>query len=144
MLTSLQKRILYSWIQKSPLWTRKLSSKYLHSNKLGIRNAFWDLNKYMTKSCPSWKSKEQPPPPPPPKKKKKKNKKWNFLISTSNYQRYTKFTYVHMFLRMTKRMKYPKKMYVSPKLSKSKMAANYGQIIVLSIKSINMPFLILP
>ena len=69
---------------------------------------------------------------------------WNFLISTSIYQRYTKFTSIHMFLRMTKRMKYSKKLYVSPQLSKSKMAANYGQRMVLSIKSINMPFLILP
>ena len=66
----------------------------------------------------------------------KKNR--NFLISTSNYQIYTKFTSIHMFLRMTKRMKYSKK-----KLSKSKMAANYGQRFVLGIKSINMPFLVL-
>ena len=41
-------------------------------------------------------------------------------------------------------MKYAKKkIHVSPKLSKSKMAANYGQRIVLGIKSINMPFMIL-
>ena len=26
---------------------------------MDIRNAFWDLNKYITKSCPSWKSSEQ-------------------------------------------------------------------------------------
>ena len=82
--------------------------------------------------------------PPPQKKKKKKNNNRNFLISTFNYQRYTKFTSIHMFLRMTKRMKYSKKEYASPQLSKSKMAANYGQRIVLGIKSINMPFLILP
>ena len=104
----LQKRTLYSWIQKSPLWTRKLSSKYLHSNKVDIRNAFWDLNTYMTKGRPSWNSGEQPPPPPPPQKKKKKKKNRNSLISISNYQRYTKFNSMHVFLRMTKRMNYSK------------------------------------
>ena len=89
MWTSLQKQILYSWKQKSPLWTRKLSPKYLHSNKVDIRNAFWDLSKYMMNSCPSWKSREHPTPTP------QKNR--NFLISTSNYQRYTKCTSIHMF-----------------------------------------------
>ena len=121
--------------KKSPLWTRKSFSKYLHSNKVDIRSAFWDLNKYMMKSCSSWKSTEHHPP-------QKKN--WNFLIPTSNHHRLTKFTSIHMFLRITKGMKYSKKKYVSPKLSKSKMAANYDQRFFLGIKSINMPFLILP
>ena len=49
-----------------------------------------------------------------------------------------------MFWRMTKMMKLANKIYVSSKLSKSKMAANYGQIIAVGIKSIDMPFLILP
>ena len=66
---------------------------------------------------------------PPPKKKKNRN----FLISTSNYQRYTKFTSRYMFLRIAKRMKYVKNIYVSPKLSKSTTAANSGQRIVLGI-----------
>ena len=35
------------------------------------------------------------------------------------------------------------KSYVPPKLSKSKMAANYGQRNVLGIKSIKIPLLIL-
>ena len=65
-------------------------------------------------------------------------------ISLSQLQRYTKFTFRYMFLRMTKRIELAKKLYVSSKLSKSKMAANYGQSIIFGIKSINMPFSILP
>ena len=84
----------------------------------------------MTKSCPSRKSENKP-------------KKRNFLISNSNDQRYTKLTSRYMFLRMAKEMKLAKKNYASSKLSKSKMAANYNHIIVVGIKSIDMPFLIL-
>ena len=49
-----QKRILYSWPQQSLLW--KLSSYYLHSIQVDMWNSFWNINKYMTKSCPSGKS----------------------------------------------------------------------------------------
>ena len=52
----LQKRILYSWPQKSLLWIGKLSSNYLHSVQFDIWNTFWDINNCMTNSCPSWKS----------------------------------------------------------------------------------------
>ena len=45
---------------------------------------FGDINKYTTKSCPSWKS-------------GKSSQNWHFLISTSNYQRYTKFTTRYIF-----------------------------------------------
>ena len=36
--------------------------------------------------------------------RKNKPKKWNFLISASKYQKYTKFTYRYMFLWMTNAM----------------------------------------
>ena len=88
----LQKRILCSWTQNSPIWTRILPSNYLHLNQVDIWNGFWDIIKSMTKSCPSWKS-------------GKTTKKGNFLISASNYQRYTKFTSRYMFWWMTNTMK---------------------------------------
>ena len=128
---------LYSWIQKSPLLTRKLSSKYLHSNKVGIRNAFWDLNKYMTKNCPSWKSREQPPEHPPPTHPPKIEIFLSQILIIRDIQNLPLYI---CFWGWQKGWNI-KEMYVSPKLSKSKMAANYGHIIVLSIKSINMPFL---
>ena len=56
----------------------------------------------------------------------KQAKGWNFLISASKYQKYTKFTSRYMFLWMTNTMQLVKISFVSPKTSKSKMAANYG------------------
>ena len=72
----LQKWMSCSWTQKSPFWTRKLFPNYLHSNEVDIWYGFWDISKYITISCPSWKSGKQA-------------KKRNFLISNFNYQRYT-------------------------------------------------------
>ena len=46
-----------------------------------------------------------PPPPPPPRENPEKQAKtWNFLISASKYQKYTKFTSRYMFLWMTNAM----------------------------------------
>ena len=56
MYSFLQRRILYSWPHKSLLWIKKLSSNNLHSIQVDIWNRFCDMNKYMTKSCPSWKN----------------------------------------------------------------------------------------
>ena len=47
--------------------------------------------KFVSKSCP----RENP---------EKQAKKWNFLISASRYQKYTKFTSRYMFLWMTNAM----------------------------------------
>ena len=47
---------LHSWPQKSLLWIRKLSFNHLHSIQVDIWNSHWDMNKYMMKRCPSWKS----------------------------------------------------------------------------------------
>ena len=41
---------------KSLLWMRKLSSNYQHPIQVDMWKSFWDINKYMTKSRPSWKS----------------------------------------------------------------------------------------
>ena len=54
----LQRRILYSWLQKSPVWIEKLSSNYLHLNQVDICNGFRDIIKFFMKSSPSWKSGE--------------------------------------------------------------------------------------
>ena len=120
---------------KSPLWTRKLSSNYLHSNKVDIQNAFWDLNKYMTKSCPSWKSMKTP-------LQEKQNFFLSQLLIIRDIQNLPLYIWI-CFWGWQKGWNILKKT-VSPKLSKSKMAANYGQRFVLGIKSINMPFFILP
>ena len=79
MLSFLQKRILYSWTQNSPIWTKKLPSNYLHLNQVDIWNGLWDIIKSVTKIAP----RENP---------EKQAKKCNFLISASNYQIYTKLT----------------------------------------------------
>ena len=55
-------------------------------------NGFWDMIKFVSKSCPSWKS-------------GKSCQNRNFFISTFNYQRYTKFTTRYMFLWTTNAMK---------------------------------------
>ena len=47
--------------------------------------------------------------------RKKQAKKWNFLISASKYQKYTKFTSRYMFLWMTNTMKLVK---ISLRISK--------------------------
>ena len=88
----LQKLILYSWTQNSPLWTRKLSANYLHSNQIDIRNGF----EIWTNLCRKIAPRENP---------EKQAKNTNFLIATSYYQRYTKFTSRYMFLRITNTMK---------------------------------------
>ena len=74
----------YTHEHKSPIWTKKLSSNYLYLNQVDIWNVFLDMIKCVSKSCPSWISGKQA-------------KKWNFLISASNYQRFTKFTSRYMF-----------------------------------------------
>ena len=47
-------------------------------------------------------------------------------ISASKYQKYTKFTFRYMFCGWRMRCSQLKFLCVSPKTSKSKMAANYG------------------
>ena len=194
----LQKRILYSWPQKSLLWIRKLSSNYLHSIQVDMRNSLWDINKYMTKSCPSWKSGKtsysgigQKLGRPVihthhiymyehiffgklkaqiirlcnvemkiwgctpssgafsnwlSRRKCRKTKNKNFRISNSSYHRYTQFTSRYMFLGMTNTVILVKKILYTTKkeTSKSKKVANFGQQIVLGMKSTNMPVSILP
>ena len=79
------------------------------------------------------------------RRKCRKNKNRNFCISTSNYHRYTQFISRYMFLRMTNTVILVKNsLYIKKKTSKSMMAANYGQKIVISMKSTNMPVSILP
>ena len=87
----LQKRILYSWTQNSPIWTRKLSSNYQHLQQVDWWNGFWDMVKFVSKSCTSWKSGNT-------------SQKWNFFISASKYQKYTKIASRYMFLWMTNTM----------------------------------------
>ena len=67
----------------------------------------------------------------------------NFHISTSNYHRYTQFNSRYMFLRMTKSVILVKNSLHVKKTSKSTMAANFGQKIVLGMKS-TMPVSTLP
>ena len=67
----------------------------------------------------------------------------NFHISTSNYHRYTQFNSRYMFLRMTNSVILVKNSLRVKKTSKSTMAANFGQKIVLGMKSI-MPVSTLP
>ena len=77
--------------------------------------------------------------------RRKCQKNRNFCISTSNYHRYTQFISRHMFLRMTNTVILVKKiLYISKRTSKSMMAANFGQKIVISMKTTNMPVSILP
>ena len=190
----LQKRILYSWPQKSLLWIGKLSSNYLHSIQVDMWNNLWDINKYMTKSCPSWKFGKKSysgigqklgrpvihhinmnehiffwmlraqikiicnvemkswgctPSSGAFSKwlswwKWRKTKNRNFRIPTSTYHRYTQFTSRYMYLRMTTTVMLVKKSFTNEKkTSKYKMAPNFGQIIVLGMKSTNMPVWIL-
>ena len=77
-----QKRILYSWTQNSPLWARKFSPNYLHSNQVDTWNIFWD-----DEICDEKLPRENP---------EKQVKSRKILISTSSYQRYTKFTSLYM------------------------------------------------
>ena len=86
----LQKRIFYSWTQISPIWTRKLSSIWIYT-KLIYGTVFQIWSNLCRKVAP----RENP---------KKQTKKWNFLISASKYQKYTKFTSRYMFLWMTNAM----------------------------------------
>ena len=79
------------------------------------------------------------------RRKCRKTKNRNFCISTSYYHRYTQFISRYMFLRMTNTViLVENSLYISKKTSKSIMAANYGQKIVISMKSSNMPVSILP
>ena len=88
----LQKWILYSWTQNSLIWTRQLSSNYLHLHQVDIWNGVWDMIKFVSKSCP----RENP---------EKQAKKGNFLISASEYQKYTKLTSRCISLRIIKDVK---------------------------------------
>ena len=65
--------------------------------------------------------------------RKNKPKSDNFLISASNYQRYTIFTSRYMFWWMTNTMKLNKISLRITKDVKIKMAPNYGKKIVLGI-----------
>ena len=111
---------------------RKLCSKYLHSNKVDIRNAFWDLNKYMTKSCPSWTS-------PPPKKKKIEIFLSQLLIISDiqNLPLYICFWGWQKGWNILKKITY----------HQSCQNPRWPPIMVkylFLVKSINMPFLMLP
>ena len=79
-----------------------------------------------------------------PEENAEKNKNKNFCISTFNYHKYTQFISRYMFLRMTNTVILVKKIYISKRTSKSMMAANFGQKIVISLKSTNMSVSILP
>ena len=78
------------------------------------------------------------------RRKCRKTKNRNFCISTSYYHRYTKFISRYMFLRMTNMAILVKILYISNRTSKFMMAANFGQKIVISMKSTNMPVSVLP
>ena len=79
------------------------------------------------------------------RRKCRKTKNRNFCISTSNYHRYTQFISRYMFLTMTNTViLVENSLYIKKKTSKSMMAANYGQKIVISMKSTNMLVSILP
>ena len=130
----------YSWIQK-PLWTRKLCFKYLHSNKVDIRNGFWDLNKYLTKSCPSWKSRERPPPQ---KKKKKKNIYLEIFLSQLLIIRDIQNLPLYIcFWGWQKRWNILKKITYHQSCQNPRWPPIMVKDLFL-VKSINMPFLILP
>ena len=74
-----------------------------------------------------------------------KTKNRNFCISTPNYHRYTQFIYRYIFLRMTNTViLVENSLHIKKDFSKSMMAAYYGQKIVISMKSTNMPVSILP
>ena len=77
------------------------------------------------------------------RRKCRKTKIRNFCISTSNYHRYTEFIPTYMFLRMTNTVILVKNSLHTKRISKSMMAANLGQKIVISMKSTNMPVSIL-
>ena len=77
------------------------------------------------------------------RRKSRKTKNRNFCIATSNYHRYTQFISIYMFLRMTNTVILVKN-YLNIKWWPSMMATNFGQKIVISVKSTNMPVSILP
>ena len=79
------------------------------------------------------------------RRKCRKTKNRNFCISTSNCHRYTQFIARYMFLRMTNTAILVKNtLHIKKRTSKSMIAANFGQKIVVSMKSTNMPVSILP
>ena len=78
------------------------------------------------------------------RRKCRKTKNRNFCISTSNYHRYTQLISIYMFLRITNTVIIVEHFYISKRTSEPMMAANFGQKIVVSMKSTNMPVSILP
>ena len=56
----LQKRILYSWTQNSPIQIRKISSNYLHLNQVNMWNVFEIWSNLCRKVAPRTNPEKQP------------------------------------------------------------------------------------
>ena len=57
----LQTRILYSWTQNSPIWTRKFSSSYLHLHQIDIWNGFLRYDQICVEKLPLVKIRKNKP-----------------------------------------------------------------------------------